>query len=315
VEPDTIMHEVEVHARLRKQIAELAGMGPSAIKPTMTLLAEWCPLAERVLRRIRARPCSRSWRVLPLSAVVLLVALGWLTAASATPTARFTATFTPDRLGASTTITLMLHVGVRGGEEPQPLRMLDIEFPEHLGLASSTLGLVSCNHSALLASGPTACPANSRVGEGKIKLQEQLGSELVHEDTAISIYMGKAVDRHNVFEFYASGSNPIIADFLFEGALLSAGAPFGSDMQTSVPSTELFPGGSPAAVVSMRLVIGPRNLIYYRTVHGKRVGYRPAGISVPESCSRRRHSFPFLARLSFANGSYLDASASVPCRR
>ncbi len=255
------------------------------------------------------------WRVLPLSAVALLAVLGWVAAAGATPTTRFTAKFTPDRLGASTTITLTLHVGVRSGEEPQPLRMLDIEFPEDLGLASTTLGLASCNHSALLASGPTACPANSRVGEGKIELQAQLGSELVHEDIAISIYMGVAVDRHDVFELYASGSNPVIADFLFESSLLTAGAPFGYDMQTPVPSTEFLPGGSPAAIVSMRLVIGPPNLTYYRTVHGRRVGYRPVGISVPESCSRGRHSFPFLARLSFANGSHLDASASVPCRR
>jgi hypothetical protein len=224
-------------------------------------------------------------------------------------------TFTPDRLGSSTTITLMLHIGAGSGEEPQPLKMLDIEFPERLGVASTTLGLVSCDHSALLASGPTACPANSRVGDGTIELQAPLGSELVHQDVAVSIFMGAAVDRHNVFEFYASGSNPIIADLLFEGALLSADAPFGSDMQTVVPSTELLPGGAPAAVVSMRLVIGPKDLTYYRTVHGRRVGYRPVGISVPESCSRGRRSFPFLARLSFLDGSHLDASASVPCRR
>jgi hypothetical protein len=281
----------------------------------VTLPAEWRQHGERTLGRIRARWRSRLWRVLPLSAVALLLALDWVAAAGAAPTARFTARFTPDQLGASTTITLTLHIGARSGEEPQPLRMLDIEFPEHLGLASTTLGLVSCNHSALLASGPTACPANSRVGDGKIELQAPLGSEFVREDIAISIFMGVAVDRHNVFEFYASGSNPIIADFLFEGALLSAGAPFGDDMQTPVPSTELLPGGSPAAVVSMRLVIGPRNLTYYHTVHGRRVGYRPVGISVPESCSRGRRSFPFLARLSFANGRHLDASASVPCRR
>jgi hypothetical protein len=272
-------------------------------------------MAERAFGRIRARRRSGLWRVLPLSAVTLLVALGWAGAAGATPTARFTAKFTPDHLGASTTITLTLHIGVRRGEEPQPLRMLDIEFPEHLGLASTTLGLVSCDHSALLTSGPTACPANSRVGNGKIELQAPLGSELLHEDIAMSIFMGEAVDRHDVFEFYASGSNPIIADFLFEGALLSAGAPFGYAMQTPVPSTELLPGGSPATIVGMRLVIGPRNLTYYRTVHGRRVGYRPLGISVPESCSRGRHSFPFLALLSFANGSHLDASVSVPCRR
>jgi hypothetical protein len=263
----------------------------------------------------RARRRSRRWRLLPLSAVALVVALIWVTTAGATPTARFTARFTPDRLGASTTIALTLHIGARSGEELQPLSTLDIEFPEHLGLASTTLGVVSCNHSALLARGPTACPANSRVGDGKIELQAPLGSGLVHEDIAVSVFMGVAVDRHDVFEFYARGSDPIIADFLFEGALLSAGAPFGYDMQTPLPSTELLPGGSPAAVVSMRLVIGPRNLTYYRTVHGRRMGYRPVGISVPESCSRGRQSFPFLARLSFANGSHLDASASVPCRR
>ncbi len=272
-------------------------------------------MAKRALGNIRARQRSRLWRVLPLGAVTLLAALSWVAAASATPTARFTARFTPNHLGAGTTITLTLHVGVRGGEERQPLRSLDIKFPEHLGLASTTLGLVSCDHSALLASGPTACPANSRVGDGRIELQAPLGSELVHEDVAISIFMGAAVDRHNVFEFYASGSNPIIADFLFEGALLSTGAPFGSDMQTLVPSTELLPGGNPAAIVSMRLVIGPKNLTYYRTVHGRRVGYRPVGISVPDICPRRRHSFPFLARLAFVDGSHLDAPANVPCRR
>ncbi len=268
-------------------------------------------MAERALRQTRA--CL--WRALALCASAFLMALGWAAMAGATPTARFDAKFTPDRLGANTTITLTLHIGASGGGESEPLTMLDIEFPENFGLASTTLGLVSCNHSVLLATGPAGCPADSRLGEGEIELQAPLGSELVREDTAISIYMGEAVDRHNVFEFYARGSNPIIADFLFEGTLLSAGAPFGYDMQTPVPSTELLPGGPPAAVVSMRLIIGPRSLTYYRTVHGRRVGYRPLGISVPEACPRGRHGFPFLARLSFADGSNLDASANIPCRR
>lgn len=272
-------------------------------------------MAERTLRRTRARWRARLWQALLLCASALLAALGWAVVAGATPTAHFAARFTPDRLGASTTIILTLHLGARSGEEPEPLTMLDIEFPEHLGLASTTLGLVSCNHSILLARGPAGCPADSRIGEGEIELQARLGSERVREDTAISIYMGDAVDRHSVFEFYASGSNPIIADFLFEGTLLSAGAPFGYDMQTPVPSTELLPGGSPAAVMTIKLIIGPRSLTYYRTVHGRRVGYRPAGISVPEACPSGRHGFPFLARLSFADGSHLDASVSVPCRR
>jgi hypothetical protein len=272
-------------------------------------------MAERALGRALVRQRSFIRRVLPLSAVALLAATASVAAAGATPTARFTARFEPNHLGASTTITLTLHIGVRRGEERQPLRSLDIEFPEHLGLASTTLGLVSCDQSTLLTSGPKACPANSRVGDGKIELQAPLGSELLHEDVGVSIFMGAAVDRHNVFEFYASGSNPIIADFLFEGTLLSTDAPFGSDMHTLAPSTELLPGGYPAAVVTIRLVIGPKDLTYYRTVHGRRVGYRPVGISVPESCPRRRHSFPFLARLAFVDGSYLDAPASIPCRR
>jgi hypothetical protein len=247
--------------------------------------------------------------------LVLVAALGWATVASATQTARLAATFTPDRLGASTTITLTLHLGARGHEEPQPLTMLELEFPEKLGVASTTLGVASCEYEVLLSRGPAGCPADSRLGGGEIELQAPLGSGLVHEDTAISIYMGEAVDRHYVFEFYASGSDPIVADFLFEGTLLSSPAPFGDDMQTPVPSTELLPGGSAAAVVNMKLVIGPRNLVYYHTVRGRRVSYRPVGISIPEACPHGRDAFPFLARLTFADGSHLDASTSVPCRR
>jgi hypothetical protein len=272
-------------------------------------------MAEPLTRSAIARSRGRRRRAALACALVLLSALGWAAVASAFPTARLAATFTPDRLGASTTVTLTLHLGARGGEEPQPLTMLEVEFPEKLGVAATTLGVVACDDEVLLSRGPAGCPADSRLGGGEIELQAPLGSDLVHEDTAISIYMGEAVDRHYVFEFYASGSDPIIADFLFEGTLLSASAPFGYDMQTLVPSTELLPGGSAAAVVNMKLVIGPRSLVYYHTVHGKRVGYRPVGISVPEACPHGRDVFPFLARLTFADGSHLDASTSIPCRR
>jgi hypothetical protein len=260
------------------------------------------------------RVCARRCAVLLATAASAVLAVP-IAGASAAQTARFGVAFTPDRLGQSTTITFDLALSSTDGGPPAPLSDLGIRVPEQLGFASSTLGLSSCAAAVLRERGPRGCPANSRVGEGEVVLAAPLGSSEIEEHAAIGIYMGEARERHTVFEFYAQGSDPVIAKLLFEGSLLSAGAPFGFDMDTPLPATALLPGEPPASVVSLRLSIGPRHLTYYKTLHGRRVAYRPSGISVPETCPRGRRSFPFEAQLLYADGSRVDADTTVACRR
>jgi hypothetical protein len=233
--------------------------------------------------------------------------------ATASQTARFQAEFTPDRLGANTTITFTLQIGATGGGVPSPLQNLSIQIPENVGFGSTTLGLTPCPSAVLAKLGPAGCPENSQMGDGSVELAAPFGATLLHEDAAISIYMGPARERHSIFEFYADGANPAIAELMFEGALLSDSAPFGFNMNTPVPSTALLPGSPAASVVGLRLNIGPRNLIYYRRVHGRKVAYHPLGISVPEACPKRQHGFLFVADLTFADASQVRASSTVAC--
>jgi hypothetical protein len=94
--------------------------------------------------------------------------------------------------------------------------------------------------------------------------------------------------------------------------LLPSGSPeFSSSLNTSVPIVTTWPGGPYVSVTSFSSTIGPRGLTYLRHVRGAYVPFHPKGISVPSRCPVG--GFPFLATLSFLDGSSVTARHSVPC--
>jgi hypothetical protein len=233
-------------------------------------------------------------------------------AARASPErATLQAGFTPDRLGASTTISFGFHIAGGAGVAPPPMTSLSLRMPAGLDYATTTLGLAICQPAALLAKGLSGCSPNSRLGFGSAFVEVPFGVGSGHEIPEIQALMGPPHNGNIVVLFYANGRVPVYAQLVFTGEVLPDSGIFGSQLATSVPPIASVPGGSDVSILSVQSTIGPRDLTYYHRRHGRLVPFHPVGISVPERCPPG--GFPFSAEFGFQDGSHATASTTVAC--
>lgn len=241
---------------------------------------------------------------------VLACGVGSATAAS-TERATLNASFSPDRLGASTTISFGFHVETTEGTAPPPMTKLDLRMPAGMSYTTTTLGLAICQPQALLERGIAGCPPNSRLGFGSALVEVPFGEGAGHEIPEIQALAGPSPGGNLVVLFYANGQAPVSAQLVFQGEVLAASGAYGTQLAASVPLVTSVPGGPDVSIVSVESTIGPDRLTYYKHVHGRKVAFHPKGVSVPESCPRG--GFPFAAEFTFQDGSQASASTTVPC--
>ncbi|HEV3072097.1 MAG TPA: hypothetical protein VGY76_11820 [Solirubrobacteraceae bacterium] len=246
-----------------------------------------------------------------LAALLPMVAAGALPAAAeAAQTAKLKAGFSPYRLGRSTTVKLGLEIGVAGASDglPSPVTRFEMRIPANLELIGSSLGLSICHPEALLANGPDGCPADARLGLGSAQIKVPVGPEPVTEGASIEAEMGPPVGEEIGVLLYAEAGTPVAAQLIFPGVLFGGAS---QSLSTAVPLIPSLPGAPYISMVSMKLSLGPEGLTYFKTVHGRTVGYHPEGIALPAHCPRG--GFRFVSSLQFADGSSASAASTVPC--
>jgi hypothetical protein len=226
-------------------------------------------------------------------------------------TASLTASFTPDKLGASTTIGFGFHVQTAEGLAPPPMTAVDLMMPAGMNFTTTTLGLAICQPSSLLASGISGCPSNSRLGLGSAVVEVPFGTGSGHEIPEIQAVMGPPSKGNMVVLFYANGQTPVFAQLVFVGEVLPDSGAFGSQLTTSVPLIPSVPNGPDVSIVNVNATIGPAHLTYYKRRDGKLVPFHPRGIDVPETCPKG--GFPFAAQFTFQDGSHTTATTTIPC--
>lgn len=241
----------------------------------------------------------------------LLFACAPAISSAALEKATLTAGFSPDRLGASTTISFGFHLETSDGLAPPPMTSLTLRMPAGINYTATTLGLAICQPEALLARGLAGCSPNSRLGYGSAHVEVPFGVGTGHEVPEIQALMGPPRNGNLVVLFYANGLTPVFAQLVFTGEVAPDSGAFGSRLAAEVPPISSVPGGPDVSIVSVQSTIGPRHLTYYRRRHGKRVAFRPEGVSVPERCPRG--GFPFTAEFAFQDAGHATASTTVPC--
>jgi hypothetical protein len=244
-------------------------------------------------------------------AVVLVCVLAPASALAVSEDATLNASFSPDRLGAPTTITFGFHLLTTEGAAPPPLTALDLKMPAGMNYTTTTLGLAVCQPSALAAKGIAGCPANSRLGYGSADVEVPFGTGAGHEIPEVQALSGPSPTGNLVVLFYANGLYPVYAQLAFSGEVLPATGAFGSQLATTVPLITSVPGGPDVSVLSVTSTIGPSHLTYYKHVRGRLVSFHPRGVAVPERCPRG--GFPFAAEFTFLDGSHTSAQTTVPC--
>jgi hypothetical protein len=245
------------------------------------------------------------------TALALLCALAPTAARAVSERATLHASFTPDRLGADTTIAFAFHLSTTEGAAPPPLSSLDLRMPAGMNYTSTTLGLAICQPAALLAKGLAGCPANSRLGYGSALVEVPFGVGAGHEIPEVQALAGPSPNGNLVVLFYANGLFPVSAQLAFSGEVLPDKGRYGSQLATTVPLVTSVPGGPDVSIVSVQTTIGPSHLTYYKHVHGRLVPFRPRGVAVPERCPHG--GFPFAAQFTFQDASHTNAQTTVPC--
>ncbi len=240
-------------------------------------------------------------------AAFLLLVVAMIAPAAASAKPRMNAAFSPNRLGASTTIKLGFDVG----STASPLVGVELHLPSGVTSGFNQLGVDTCDAEQLQASGPSACPRNSVVGRGRGAVSVPVGLDQILEPLAISIFMAPAVEEQTSMLFYVDGTDPVISQLVFHSSMLGDEPPFGAEITTEVPEVPGLPGSPPAALVSMQTELGPRGLRYTKQVNGKTVSFSPEGFDVPPSCPSA--GFPFASTFTFANGVRESATTRVPC--
>ncbi len=130
------------------------------------------------------------------------------------------ASFSPDRLGVSTTIEFGFHLQTASGLAPPPLTSMDLQMPAGMNYTTTTLGLAICQPSALLARGLQGCPANSRLGSGSAFVEVPFGTSSGQEIPEIQAVVGPSHEGNMVVLFYANGLFPVSAQLTFSGEVL-----------------------------------------------------------------------------------------------
>ncbi len=243
----------------------------------------------------------------------LLVCCALPATAGAAQTATLQTSFSPDRLGASTTIGFGFQIANPDGGLPAPLSSLSLRLPTGIDYLTTTLGLAICQPANLLARGVAGCSPNSRLGFGSALVEVPFGTGSGHEIPEIQALMGPPNPSNGniVVLFYANGQSPVYAQIVFQGELVSGSETLGGSLNAAVPLIPSVPNGPPVSILKVESTIGPSHLTYYKYVHGKRVPFHPRGVSVPLSCPRG--GFQFSATFGFTDGTSAVAKSVVPC--
>jgi len=231
------------------------------------------------------------------------------TAAAATgggggPSATLSAAFHPLRLGAATTVTFGVKIDPPRLTGPTPLNEIEVSYPNNLGLATSGLGLESCDPGALEAIGRAACPADSKMGTGTAVVEVPFGPTIISEQVQLDTYAAPSTDGYLHLAILAHGQEPVLASVILTGILLPG------RLRITVPPIASLPGAPNIALVSMRATLGGA-LTYYERRGRRRVAYRPRGIGLPDRCPRG--GWKVAARFAFVDGLSSHASTSIAC--
>lgn len=254
------------------------------------------------LRLTRARTCQFLMALLALLASVS-------TTAWAHAPVTLSATFTPEHLGRASTVGLDINVR-EPGDLPTPLAEVNVRYPAGLGIGFTGLGIDTCSAQRLELSGTNACPADAVMGTGSALTALQIGPQILHEETTVTVVRAPERNGNPAMFFYAAGSDPVIARALFIGELLPAQKPFGGRIRITVPPIPTLLGQY-VAIERLHLVLAPPRLTYYEHTYGKTIAYHPKGIPLPAACPHG--GFPFSATVVFLNGLEARGDTKVRC--
>jgi hypothetical protein len=208
----------------------------------------------------------------------------------------------PSRLGAEGALVFDIHF--TGGEfgVPAPVRRSVLRLPAGLGIEMPELR--SCAPSRLRSRGVRGCPAQSEIGHGSALAETHVGSQILTENIALSVFLGPLGSIQPKLEILAQGYTPFEERVVLQGTVILADAPFGEELVLSIPPIPTLPLEPDASILSLSLTLGSDGPHRARDANT---------VLVPSSCPPG--GFPFAAEFTYAEGLGSSAMTTVACPR
>jgi hypothetical protein len=245
-------------------------------------------------------------------AVATLLACTGLTAAAvawAGETLTVHASFSPDKLGASTNLSLSADFVSSTGHTPSPITKFTLYAPAGIGI--DLRGAGTCTTVTLEQRGPGGCPANSRAGFGGGVGVLELPKETIRSSYTLDFFFAPKERGHLRLLIYASALSPVGVQLVLVAKQIPAPRPYGLGFSVEVPPISTFPGASTASIESAFLTVGGANVAYYESVAGKRTLVHLRGMIAPGRCPLG--GFPAEGTVDFADGTKLTVNPTIPC--
>jgi hypothetical protein len=248
-----------------------------------------------------------------LTAMSACAMLSAAATAQATESVALHASFSPDALGAPTNLstTVSFSSGLPGSQPP----MVKVAAYGPAGMVVDTRGAGTCTASpaTLEATGPRACPADSRIGFGKASALEELAGELIPGPFTFEFFLRPKEDGHIALMIYVDAVTPAAEQLVLVAKEVRAPKPYGIGIGFAVPIVPSLPGAPLGWVDHLLLTLGSPRASFRKTIHGKSKLVHVRGLVAPRSCPPG--GFPIEGNFEFADGSTTTAKASIPCPR
>ncbi|HEY7951720.1 MAG TPA: hypothetical protein VID70_01960 [Solirubrobacteraceae bacterium] len=258
-----------------------------------------------------SRKCQISHVKILFGMFVGCVCLALAGAAWAAQTLSIRTTFTPDKLGASTNLSATALFGSTTPGVPSPIRHVTAYGPA--GLTLDVRGAGTCTVAKLEAVGPSACPADSRIGFGGGVGLLELAGEVIHEPFTLDFFLGPREGGRVAVLIYVNAVTPVSVQLVLTAREVYGPKPYGWGVSFDIPTIPTLPGASYASVEKTSFTFGDSKVAYFRTIHGKRRLVHVKGLIVPKSCPAG--GFPYEAAFSFEDGTANTYKGTIPCPR
>jgi hypothetical protein len=215
--------------------------------------------------------------------------------AQAATTATLTPSLSPDKLGATTALTLAVRYSNTEIGLPAPVSGMVLHLPAGLEV---NLGGAICTKAHVLAHNGRKCPPSSRVGTGSALAAGRIGDKTVDESATLTAYR----DADQGLALVGLGLTPLEERVVLTGVVELDEPPYGLELKMKVPPIATLPTEPNASTLHISLTLGSA-----RRGRGGRGGL----IQMPRSCPAG--GFPFAADFTYAGGGTSETVAKVPC--
>lgn len=230
-----------------------------------------------------------------LTAVAVCAALP--PGARAATVAGITPSFAPDRLGASSALSLTIQYTNQEGGIPAPVTHAVVHLPAGLGIDVHSFGV--CPASRLERQLGRGCPASSRIGRGSALMGARLGAINLNENASLTAWRGPDAGGRPTLEILGEGLSPLEEHVVLKGVLEADHAPYGQRLTMTIPPIPTLPTEPNASALHFALTVGAGSGKLGKLIHA------------PKSCPAG--GFRFGADFGYADGSNSSTTATARC--